>query len=353
MFHVAGGADAFLDDHAVIVMSDHSQTAVEDRINLADLLSGFRVLAPGAGMPTGRRRGLPVGALGAGLRARSRPSATPSCAAAGRHRGRRSTGSTSSPGARAARASCDPAAAYRGRGHRRAALLARRRPARPARRHLGSRGRRPRAGARHRPTGASPAAPTRTRSSASGRALTCPTAGDLLVSAAPGYEFVDWGGCRPRRRRQPRLAAPRRLARHADLLRDRSRLARRARAVDDRRCNPADRAATSGYGDRLGHARRARTTGCTCGVRARLAQAAQLGPARASSCWSALSGYVVNLAVFTFAVEGRSDVHHIAAATLAFVGRGDQQLLVEPALDVRRAATVTPASRPRASSRSA
>ena len=25
-------------------------------------------------------------------------------------------------------------------------------------------------------------------------ALTCPTAGDVLVSAAPGFEFVDWGG---------------------------------------------------------------------------------------------------------------------------------------------------------------
>ena len=25
-------------------------------------------------------------------------------------------------------------------------------------------------------------------------ALTCPTAGDVLLSAAPGYEFVDWGG---------------------------------------------------------------------------------------------------------------------------------------------------------------
>jgi hypothetical protein len=25
-------------------------------------------------------------------------------------------------------------------------------------------------------------------------ALNCPTAGDLLLSAAPGYEFVDWGG---------------------------------------------------------------------------------------------------------------------------------------------------------------
>ncbi len=25
-------------------------------------------------------------------------------------------------------------------------------------------------------------------------ALRCPTAGDVLLSAAPGYEFVDWGG---------------------------------------------------------------------------------------------------------------------------------------------------------------
>src|SRR3954452_7146085 len=46
MFHVAGGADAFLEEHAVIVMSDHSQTAVEDRIKYAGLLSDLRVLAP-------------------------------------------------------------------------------------------------------------------------------------------------------------------------------------------------------------------------------------------------------------------------------------------------------------------
>ena len=25
-------------------------------------------------------------------------------------------------------------------------------------------------------------------------ALKCPTAGDVLLSASPGYEFVDWGG---------------------------------------------------------------------------------------------------------------------------------------------------------------
>lgn len=46
LFHVAGGADEFLDQHAVIVMSDHSQTAVEDRVNLAELLSDWKVLTP-------------------------------------------------------------------------------------------------------------------------------------------------------------------------------------------------------------------------------------------------------------------------------------------------------------------
>jgi hypothetical protein len=46
LFHVAGGADAFLDEHAVIVLSDHSQTAVEDRINLAEVVSEWDVLQP-------------------------------------------------------------------------------------------------------------------------------------------------------------------------------------------------------------------------------------------------------------------------------------------------------------------
>src|SRR5881227_3903760 len=44
MMHVAGGPDTFLADHAVIVMSDHSQTAVEERINLAQLLGDWKVL---------------------------------------------------------------------------------------------------------------------------------------------------------------------------------------------------------------------------------------------------------------------------------------------------------------------
>jgi hypothetical protein len=46
IMHVAGGIDAFLADHAVIVMSDHSQTAVEDRVSLSSALGDLHVLSP-------------------------------------------------------------------------------------------------------------------------------------------------------------------------------------------------------------------------------------------------------------------------------------------------------------------
>ena len=50
--HVAGGVDAFLERYAVIVMSDHSQTSVEARVNLSDAFAGARVLAPSDPAPT-------------------------------------------------------------------------------------------------------------------------------------------------------------------------------------------------------------------------------------------------------------------------------------------------------------
>jgi hypothetical protein len=46
VMHAAGGIDAFLEDHALIVASDHSQSPVEDRINLAQALRSWRVLGP-------------------------------------------------------------------------------------------------------------------------------------------------------------------------------------------------------------------------------------------------------------------------------------------------------------------
>src|SRR4051812_14244185 len=46
IMHAAGGPDQFLEDHAVVVMSDHSQIAVVDEINLAQVLSGYELLLP-------------------------------------------------------------------------------------------------------------------------------------------------------------------------------------------------------------------------------------------------------------------------------------------------------------------
>jgi hypothetical protein len=46
VMHVAGGPDEFLRDHAVIVMSDHAQVAVSERVDLVEVLAGWKVLAP-------------------------------------------------------------------------------------------------------------------------------------------------------------------------------------------------------------------------------------------------------------------------------------------------------------------
>src|SRR3954452_6385849 len=51
MMDAAGGPDAFLEGHAMIVCSDHSQSAVEDQIDLFRAFDGFGVL------PAGRRPG--------------------------------------------------------------------------------------------------------------------------------------------------------------------------------------------------------------------------------------------------------------------------------------------------------
>jgi hypothetical protein len=42
----AGGLEAFLDDHAIIVMGDHSQVQVEDRISLSEAFGAWRVRRP-------------------------------------------------------------------------------------------------------------------------------------------------------------------------------------------------------------------------------------------------------------------------------------------------------------------
>ncbi len=49
LMHAAGGPEAFLDDYAVIVTSDHSQAPVEERIRLDQAFEEFEVAVPGGG----------------------------------------------------------------------------------------------------------------------------------------------------------------------------------------------------------------------------------------------------------------------------------------------------------------
>jgi predicted AlkP superfamily pyrophosphatase or phosphodiesterase len=46
LMHAGGGLDEFLAEHALIVMSDHSQIAVVDRVNLGAALADYDVLTP-------------------------------------------------------------------------------------------------------------------------------------------------------------------------------------------------------------------------------------------------------------------------------------------------------------------
>jgi Type I phosphodiesterase / nucleotide pyrophosphatase len=47
MMHPAGGVDAFLDEHAMIVMADHSHAPVESTMGLTDLFGEFAIAGPG------------------------------------------------------------------------------------------------------------------------------------------------------------------------------------------------------------------------------------------------------------------------------------------------------------------
>ncbi|MFL5847214.1 MAG: alkaline phosphatase family protein [Solirubrobacteraceae bacterium] len=48
MMHSAGGTEKFLDEHAVIIVADHSHAKVERRVDLGDAFADWAVLAPGA-----------------------------------------------------------------------------------------------------------------------------------------------------------------------------------------------------------------------------------------------------------------------------------------------------------------
>jgi predicted AlkP superfamily pyrophosphatase or phosphodiesterase len=61
LMHAAGGPDAFLEEHAVIVTSDHSQAAVEERIRLDHAFEEFDVATPSVARSTGAEVALSPG----------------------------------------------------------------------------------------------------------------------------------------------------------------------------------------------------------------------------------------------------------------------------------------------------
>ena len=185
MMHAGGGVDAFLEDHAVIVLSDHSQTPVEHRINLAAELDHRRVL-----MPDGTAEDAEIAVC-------------PSARSAMVYVLDPDLGEALAPAVADDLCRVEGVDLVGRRGDAEAVVRSARggelrfRPGgdlvdlRGAHWHVeGDHG-----------TLALEAADGRVRSDeypdALGRlwsALQCPRAGDVLVSAVPGYEFVDWGG---------------------------------------------------------------------------------------------------------------------------------------------------------------
>jgi hypothetical protein len=184
IMHVAGGPDAFLDEHAVIVMSDHSQTSVEDRVNLAQALPDWRVLAPSGRAEDAELAVSPAArsAMVYVLDPERREQALPKIT--------RTLEKVEGLDL-IARMEGEEAVVWSERGELRFA---------PGGEHVDLRG------ASWSLEGELEAlelitddglVTSRIYPDAMGRlwsALTCANSGDVLISAVPGYEFVDWGG---------------------------------------------------------------------------------------------------------------------------------------------------------------
>ena len=186
LMHAAGGPDAFLEQHAVVVCSDHSQAAVEERIRLDQAFEEFEVATPSARQSDGAEVALSPAQRSAMIYAlddeRRDDTIARSVEVASELDGVDLVLWRAAPREGVVRSS---------HGELRFA---------PGGDLVDLRGRRWSIDGDLAALGATvddgrlltPDYPD-----ALGRvwsALTCPTAGDVLLSAAPGYEFVDWGG---------------------------------------------------------------------------------------------------------------------------------------------------------------
>jgi hypothetical protein len=185
LMHVGGGPDAFLETHAVIVCSDHSQATVEDRIRLDRAFEEFDVATPSASRSIGAEIAISPAQRSAMVYVLDED-----------HRDqlvqRAAQTSLSTQGVDVVCYMAGSEAVIRtGRGELRFAPDGPVEDLRGARWHIdgelaaiGAEDRDGRFFSPHYPD-------------ALGRvwsSLQCPTAGDVLLSAAPSYEFVDWGG---------------------------------------------------------------------------------------------------------------------------------------------------------------
>jgi hypothetical protein len=187
LMHSAGGPDAFLEEHAVIVTSDHSQATVEERIRLDRAFAEFDVATRSAARSAGAEVALSPAQRAAMVYALDEENRDEVIARAVDAVGQLDgidlmlwlTADGDEAVVRSSRGELRFAPGgdvedLRGRSWSVDGRLA----------TIGGRVRDGRITAPDYPD-----ALCRIWS-----ALTCPTSGDLLLSAAPGYEFVDWGG---------------------------------------------------------------------------------------------------------------------------------------------------------------
>ena len=185
LMHAAGGPDAFFEQHAIVVTSDHSQAAVEERIRLDRALTDFTIATPSPSRSVGAEIALSPAQRSAMIYALREDECEQTVErvieAASNVPGVDLTLARANGEARVISDRGELRFAPEGdvvdlRGERwsvegeLAALAAEVQDARFL-------------------SPSYPDALTRIWS-----ALNCPTAGDVLLSAAPGYEFVDWGG---------------------------------------------------------------------------------------------------------------------------------------------------------------
>ena len=185
LMHAAGGPDEFLDQYAVVVCSDHSQAPVEERIRLDQAFAAFTVARPSASRAAAAELALSPAQRSAMIYALDDDDPGEVCArarqvaigtegidlvmwredgeavVAGRRGELRFTSGGDLTDARGNRWSVEGDLAVLRAEIQDGRILS-----------------------TEYPDGLDRA----------WSALHCPTAGDILLSAAPGYEFVDWGG---------------------------------------------------------------------------------------------------------------------------------------------------------------